>query len=692
MVVDVDDPNAWQRWLADQALSEPATTEVITPSGGRHLYFRSRPGAVYPGQVCPGVDIKHKGYVLAPPARAWSQRQGVEGNYEWAPSRRKMIEAPRWLEQLVDVRVNKSPAPIAPSRPATPLAELQELLSHIDPDAGGYHQWVRVLLCLHDVTDGSHDGLNLAITWSSRGAKYREGEIEQKWRSFKPGAGNGVAAIASLAREAGADLAAIGRKHAAAAAARSSPFDLQRWFATLDLSAVDAFDDEDDDRDEPSGLGEGDFEEGSSSSANAEVGMKEPRGPKHEAPAAGEHGVRTTSASPSSDRPWPVPDLTLLEPERELPPVLPVRAILGPEWGAWLERAAEGKGAPVDYVAGALMGVAGSLIGNARWAQPYGDWKEPPIFWVMLVGNPSARKSPALDAVRAPLQALADRLQSDAEPAYRRWLEAREQADVHLLAWRENAKQAAKKGKALPPRPPEADAGEEPHIPKLEVNDATVEGLTKILARQARGTLVVRDELAGWLGGMNRYNTGSSDRPFWIEAFGGRRYAVDRVSKERLVVHRLTVSLVGAIQPEPLTSLLLKPDDDGLVARFCPFWPLLSPPKRPSAGIDPSFAVNAFARLLSLEMGKNGQGEPAPVLVPFSGAAQEQLDKFIIEVSRLEKEAEGEGLLVSFIGKLPGTAVRLALLLSGLPRGARHRRVRSRPSMWRGPSNSQPPT
>ena len=102
VVVDVDDPNAWQRWLADQKFSEPATTEVITPSGGRHLYFRSRPGAVYPGQVCPGVDIKHRGYVLAPPARAWSRRRGVEGAYEWAPSRRKMIEAPRWLEHRVD--------------------------------------------------------------------------------------------------------------------------------------------------------------------------------------------------------------------------------------------------------------------------------------------------------------------------------------------------------------------------------------------------------------------------------------------------------------------------------------------------------------------------------------------------------------------------------------------------------------
>jgi len=80
VVVDVDDPAAWQRWLADQALSEPATTEVITPSGGRHLYFLSRPGAVYPGQVCPGVDIKHKGYVLLPrraPGRSGKARKGT---------------------------------------------------------------------------------------------------------------------------------------------------------------------------------------------------------------------------------------------------------------------------------------------------------------------------------------------------------------------------------------------------------------------------------------------------------------------------------------------------------------------------------------------------------------------------------------------------------------------------------------
>ena len=213
-----------------------------------------------------------------------------------------------------------------------------------------------------------------------------------------------------------------------------------------------------------------------------------------------------------------MPDLTILQTARHDPPPLPVPAIFGDAWGQWIEAAAEGKGAPCDYVAGALLAVAGSLIGNSRWAHPYGDWREPPVIWSMLVGNPSSRKSPGLDAVRAPLEALSDRLMTAAAPALEAWRKRKEIAGLHDAAWRETYKLAVKKREPLPTYPAEADAGDEPLVTVLEIDDATVEGLTKFLARQQRGTLVVRDELAGWLGGMNRYHGGSSDRPFWIEA------------------------------------------------------------------------------------------------------------------------------------------------------------------------------
>ena len=52
-------------------------------------------------------------------------------------------------------------------------------------------------------------------------------------------------------------------------------------------------------------------------------------------------------------------------------------------------------------------------------------------------------------------------------------------------------------------------------------SDLTIEKVADILARAApKGLLMVRDELAGWLLGMNRFNAGA--RAFWLEAYGGR--------------------------------------------------------------------------------------------------------------------------------------------------------------------------
>ena len=66
--------------------------------------------------------------------------------------------------------------------------------------------------------------------------------------------------------------------------------------------------------------------------------------------------------------PWPAPDMSLVSSERRDPPPFPAE-VFGP-WGDWIAAAAECKGAAPDYVGHALLTVAGSLIGNTRWAAP----------------------------------------------------------------------------------------------------------------------------------------------------------------------------------------------------------------------------------------------------------------------------------------------------------------------------------
>lgn len=87
--------------------------------------------------------------------------------------------------------------------------EARELLAYLDPDMP-YHDWLSVLMALHDAGDYM---IQLAIEWSSRGNKFRSGEIERKWGSFTRGSGVRWTTIPALAQARGANLGEIGRRH-----------------------------------------------------------------------------------------------------------------------------------------------------------------------------------------------------------------------------------------------------------------------------------------------------------------------------------------------------------------------------------------------------------------------------------------------------------------------------------------------
>jgi phage/plasmid primase-like uncharacterized protein len=372
-------------------------------------------------------------------------------------------------------------------------------------------------------------------------------------------------------------------------------------------------------------------------------------------------GPHDRSGSEQDD--WPSPDMTLLRPERGEPPVCPLEDILGEKWASWVRVAADAKGAPVDYVLAALLSVVSSLIGNARWVTPWSGWAEPPILWAMIIGQPSANKSPALDAVVGPLRRIQQECAERDELAYGAWCERSEVAKIALAAWKQQCKKVIKGGEVLPDKPSEADPGPEPHIVRLFVNDVTIERLVELVSLQPRGILSMRDELAGLLGNMTRYSNGGTDQPAWLEAYGGRPYRTERMSRTAYAAY-FSVSVLGGIQPDKLSSLLLGADDDGMLARFMPVWPTPAPIKRPDTAPDEDFAVNAFRRLHGIEMVLDEEERPRPCFIPFNEDARELLTE--LRQWAREQEAHEHGLLVSFIGKCPGFAIRLALVLAYL--------------------------
>jgi hypothetical protein len=188
----------------------------------------------------------------------------------------------------------------------------------------------------------------------------------------------------------------------------------------------------------------------------------------------------------------PLPDLSVLRQGRRKPPTFPVE-VFGPAWHSWLESAAEGAGAPVDYVAGPLLAATAALIGNARRAIPWAGWKEPPALWIAKVGDPSSNKSPGDDPVLDLLRVIENDMAADFLEIKRVSETAKKAAQCARDRWEKDVERAIKQRQLPPTMPPEAEEPPEVVRPRLIGNDTSTEKLGLLLASHPKGLLFHRD-------------------------------------------------------------------------------------------------------------------------------------------------------------------------------------------------------
>lgn len=127
-----------------------------------------------------------------------------------------------------------------------------------------------------------------------------------------------------------------------------------------------------------------------------------------------------------------------------------------------------------------------------------------------------------------------------------------------------------------------------------------------------------------------------------------------------VTVPHLLWTIIGGIQPDRVASQLIAGDDDGLTARFLYTWPDPVPPRRPPCTPDDQAALAALARLRALSW----PDSPEPVWVPFAEPAAQVMAEWRQHVA--EWETAATGLLLSWIGKMPGFALRIATILQHL--------------------------
>jgi len=321
----------------------------------------------------------------------------------------------------------------------------------------------------------------------------------------------------------------------------------------------------------------------------------------------------------------------------------------------FVEEGAKAIGCDTAYLALPMLTVLASAISNARRIKLKRTWSEPAILWTAIVGDSGSMKSPALElALR-----FVREIQSKALTKYSELMA--EFRDEMLGYERDMTSWKKKNTSAEPPETPE-----EPIAERYWCDDPTIEALAVLLMNQWRGLLMVRDELAGWLGNFDKYSSGKgSDVPRWLEMFGGRAMLIDRKTGENkmLLVPRAAVSITGGIQPAILRGTLRKQyRDNGLAARLL----MVRPPRKAKLwtddDIDPQLETaiaQLLGRLYELSPELDEDGNPQPVEIGLTPDAKKVWVAFYNE--HAQEHAELTGDLAAAWSKLEGYGFSLVI-------------------------------
>ncbi len=209
-------------------------------------------------------------------------------------------------------------------------------------------------------------------------------------------------------------------------------------------------------------------------------------------------------------------------------------------------------------------------------------------------------------------------------------------------------------------------AAEPPRHTRLRLEDTTIEAAQEVLKDSPEGVLVMQDELSGFFGSMEKYNSGGrgaqKDRAFWLQAFNGGSYTVNRVGRGASFIPNLSVTLLGGIQPELIRAVARDSHDDGLLQRIFPI--VLRPAKLgkdvPQPDVARSYAA-LVERLTALR--KPVRGGMAEVPLQFSPAAQRVWEEVAARNFELATSWEAVNTkLAAHLGKYNGLFARLCLI------------------------------
>ena len=294
---------------------------------------------------------------------------------------------------------------------------------------------------------------------------------------------------------------------------------------------------------------------------------------------------------------------------------------------------------PVDFVAVPMLTALGAAVGTRRIVEMKSDWQESARIWAACVGRTGTHKSPALEKAIYPLTQKQQWLKKEHEHAEQEYLEDLERYETD----KDN-----RSGKPI-----------EPRMKQAITTDATLEALAELLERNPRGLAFVRDELVGWVTGMDQYRAGKgADRQAWLSLWNGAQVTINRKNRSQpIVLVNPFVCVMGCLPPDVIADLTdTKGREDGFVDRILFTYPDEVPVRWTDAAVSEATVEeygHVFNALWDLP--------ETPLVMPLTTGARDVYGRWY-DLHHAEIEKSPENLRGPF-SKLDGYCARLALVL-----------------------------
>ena len=203
---------------------------------------------------------------------------------------------------------------------------------------------------------------------------------------------------------------------------------------------------------------------------------------------------------------------------------------------------------PNDYTGTAIIAAVSTAIGKSSKLKVKSNWYESPAFYFSLIGNAGSNKSHPLETAFKPFEeidrAIIERYKKDHEDF-------------------EAYQAISKKEKETQHKP------ERPVLIKTILHNFTGEILHQRLTDNERGCIIVSEELATFLEGMNNYSKGDQSSTY-LSFWSNKSTSIDRVSRPvPLWLPQPFLNIIGSLQPRVLQKLFpAGKSDNGFLQRF----------------------------------------------------------------------------------------------------------------------------